>query len=50
MGCDELLLHTYDVSRGLETEFVPSEEIALATLRRLFPWAPERAGAGEGLL
>ncbi|WP_433509409.1 maleylpyruvate isomerase N-terminal domain-containing protein [Nonomuraea sp. CA-143628] len=50
MACDELLVHTYDASRGLETEFVPSEEVALATLRRLFPWAPEGAGAWETLL
>jgi hypothetical protein len=41
MACDELLVHTADVAAGLGRPFVPSEEIAEATLRRLFPWAPE---------
>ncbi|MFG1679745.1 maleylpyruvate isomerase N-terminal domain-containing protein [Nonomuraea sp. NPDC049269] len=50
MACDELLVHTYDASLGLEPDFVPSEELALPTLGRLFPWAPGLAGAWETLL
>jgi hypothetical protein len=39
MGCDELLVHT-DVARGLDLPFTPPPELARATPRRLFPWAP----------
>ncbi|MEV4165330.1 maleylpyruvate isomerase N-terminal domain-containing protein [Nonomuraea dietziae] len=40
MACDEMLVHTADVGTGVHQPFAPSEEIAAATLRRLFPWAP----------
>lgn len=40
MACDELLVHTSDAASGLGREFAPTSEIAEATLRRLFPWAP----------
>lgn len=49
-ACDEMVVHTYDASLGLGQAFAPSEEVALATLHRLFPWAPEGAGAWETLL
>ncbi|MEV0347917.1 hypothetical protein AB0H88_19275 [Nonomuraea sp. NPDC050680] len=39
-----------NASCGLEPEFVPSEEVALTTLRRLFPWAPGETEAWKTLL
>jgi uncharacterized protein (TIGR03083 family) len=41
MGCDELLVHTADAAKGLELPFTPSDELSGATMRRLFPWAPD---------
>jgi Mycothiol maleylpyruvate isomerase N-terminal domain len=43
MGCDELLVHTDDAARGLGLPFAPPDDLAAATLRRLFPWAPADA-------
>ncbi|ACZ86151.1 maleylpyruvate isomerase N-terminal domain-containing protein [Streptosporangium roseum] len=50
MSCDELLMHTYDASLGLELPFTPSAELSEATLRRLFPWAPHGADPWRTLL
>ena len=41
MTCDELLVHTSDVGRGLEEPFAPSPDLPAAVVARLFPWAPE---------
>jgi uncharacterized protein (TIGR03083 family) len=49
MACDELLVHTADAARGLHREFTPPPELAEATLRRLFPWAPTDADPWPGL-
>lgn len=38
MGCDEMLIHTDDVARGLGVDFRPPSELADQALRRLFPW------------
>ncbi|KAA9152220.1 hypothetical protein FPZ12_037235 [Amycolatopsis acidicola] len=40
MGCDELLVHTYDAARGLGVAFAPPPRLAAATVYRLFPWVP----------
>ena len=40
IACDEMLIHTDDAARGLGADFIPSPDIAEATLRRIFPWAP----------
>lgn len=45
MGCDELLVHTWDAARGLGTEFVPPPSLAEAVLLRLFPWTGNLDGA-----
>jgi uncharacterized protein (TIGR03083 family) len=50
MACDELLVHTSDAARGLGLPFTPSAELAGATLRRLFPWAPTGADPWHALL
>lgn len=38
MACDEMLIHTDDAARGLETRFAPPPDLADRVLRRLFPW------------
>ncbi|MBM9466326.1 maleylpyruvate isomerase N-terminal domain-containing protein [Nakamurella leprariae] len=40
MGCDELLVHTWDVGQGLGARFDPPPVLAGMVARRLFPWAP----------
>ena len=50
MGCDEILVHTYDAARGLGLEFEPSEVLSQAVLRRLFPWAPREEDTWQALL
>jgi uncharacterized protein (TIGR03083 family) len=50
MACDELLVHTWDVARGLGVEFTPPPELVLATLSRLFPWAPADVQPWQALL
>ena len=39
ISCDEMIVHTHDVSRAFDREFSPSPELAAKVLRRLFPWA-----------
>ncbi|MBW3536400.1 MAG: hypothetical protein KY395_01340, partial [Actinobacteria bacterium] len=46
MGCDEVLIHGWDLAQGLALEFSPPEQPVERTLRRLFPWAPGRDEAG----
>ena len=50
MGCDELLVHTDDIARGLELPFTPPPALARATLERLFPWAPSDGDPWPALL
>jgi hypothetical protein len=40
MGCDEMLVHGWDIAQGLGLPFTPPSSTAERTLRRLFPWAP----------
>lgn len=41
MGCDEVLIHTGDITRGLGVAFTPPPELCRRVVQRLFPWAPE---------
>lgn len=50
MGCDEILLHTADITTGLGIDFKPPEELCGRVLARLFPWAPTDVGHWESLL
>jgi len=50
MGCDEILIHTYDAALGLGLGFEPSEVLSQAVLRRLFPWAPKDTDIWQTLL
>ena len=40
MGVAETLLHTYDITQGLEVPWVPPEHLSSAVLSRLMPDAP----------
>lgn len=50
MGCDEILVHTWDVARGLDAQFIGSAGLCAAVVRRLFPAAPPHNDAWELLL
>lgn len=50
MGCDEILIHTYDITIGLKIEFRPDADLCARVLRRLFPWAPDDVEPWRGLL
>lgn len=40
MGCDEILVHGYDLAQGLGFDFSPPPQAVERTVRRIFPWAP----------
>jgi uncharacterized protein (TIGR03083 family) len=40
LACDELLVHTSDITAGLGIRFDPPRELCARVLGRLFPWAP----------
>lgn len=50
MGCDETLVHTFDIAAGFGIPFVPPPDVCDRTVRRLFPWAPEHDVPWERLL
>ena len=41
MGCDETLVHGFDISLGLGLPYAPPPEVCARTVARLFPWAPD---------
>ena len=49
MSCDEILIHTLDITAGFGVDFQPPEEICARVLARLFPWAPKDIGAWDAL-
>ncbi|MDE3075145.1 MAG: hypothetical protein KGJ86_06920 [Chloroflexota bacterium] len=50
MGCDETLVHGYDIATGLGIAFRPPAELANKVVRRLFPWAPDGFNGWDTLL
>lgn len=40
MGCNETLVHGWDVACGLGLSYDPPRDLAAKVVRRLFPWAP----------
>jgi hypothetical protein len=51
MGCDEILVHTFDAAAGLGLTFDAPPDLAERVLGRLFPWvALEGADAWQTLL
>ena len=47
MGCDETLVHTFDVCAALGVPFAPPADICDRTVRRLFPWARSTTTPGS---
>lgn len=51
MGCDEILIHSYDIYSGLGVEFeIVDDDIVNSIVDRLFPWAPQGHDPWETLL
>jgi hypothetical protein len=50
MGCDETLVHAYDVCAGLGVTFDGPADVSERIVSRIFPWAPEHPNAWERLL
>jgi hypothetical protein len=40
MGCDEIIVHTRDITAGLDLAFAPPDDLCARLVARLFPWAP----------
>jgi uncharacterized protein (TIGR03083 family) len=40
MGCEEILVHTWDIAEGLGIPFAAPEELAARIVARILPWAP----------
>ncbi len=41
LGCEEILVHTFDIASGLGCAYSPPVDLVERVLWRLFPWAPE---------
>jgi hypothetical protein len=40
MGCDEVLVHSFDLACGLGVDYMPPDDLVSRVVARLFPWAP----------
>jgi hypothetical protein len=45
MGIVEVLVHGYDIARGLEIAWLPPDELSAVAVARLFPEPPQRSPA-----
>jgi hypothetical protein len=50
MACEEILVHTWDISQGQGVLMAVPDDLAAATLHRIFPWAPTGCTAWEAQL
>jgi hypothetical protein len=51
MACNELLIHTWDIGRGLDARFELPPELTGRVVARLFPmWVPIEAPPDQALL
>ena len=50
MLCDEVLVHSWDITQGMGAAFEMPEELVEAILDRLFPWAGAAGTASQRLL
>jgi uncharacterized protein (TIGR03083 family) len=41
MGCDEILVHGFDITTGLGVAYEPPRSVCARVVNRMFPWAPE---------
>jgi hypothetical protein len=48
LACDEMLLHTSDITASLGVGFDPPRQVCARVLARLFPWAPHDQDAWGG--
>jgi uncharacterized protein (TIGR03083 family) len=49
MGCEEILVHTWDIAEGLGVPFTPPAELCVRIVGRIFPWAPADAPPWDAL-
>ena len=49
MGCAEILVHTQDISQGLDRAYRPPDALCQRVVARLFPWAPVDVDAWSAL-
>src|SRR5215207_1036636 len=49
MSCEEILLHTDDIARGLDLPYRPPDDLSSRILASLFPWAPSDIDPWNGL-
>jgi hypothetical protein len=50
MGCDEIMVHTFDITEAFGGGYEPDSAIATRVVARLFPWAPIHENPAETLL
>ena len=50
MGCDEILIHTADITAGLGVAFQPLADLSARVVARLFTWAPTDIDQWQTLL
>jgi len=49
LACDEMILHTSDITAGLGASFDPPRDVCARVLARLFPWAPNDGDSWQAL-
>jgi hypothetical protein len=49
MSCDEILIHSDDIARGLGIAFLPPEPLCRRVVERIFPWAPRDVAPWDAL-
>lgn len=49
MACEEVIMHTDDIARGLGLPFAPPAALCAKILARIFPWAPTGVPAWDAL-
>jgi hypothetical protein len=49
LGCEEILLHTADITQSLGLPYRPPNDLSARMLARLFPWAPSEIDPWDSL-
>jgi hypothetical protein len=50
MGCDEILIHTADITAGFSIAWQAPSDLSRRVVARLFPWAPRECDPWQALL